>query len=122
MSVIVNLAASGVVGVSDLSVGQLIGGTPAVLLEVNTAYVATGSGISTYMLPDGLTDPTIDLAGSVIKFKNLLDETSPMVTDEITIQRNGGMIDGRADNWVTTAANDFVTFIWINDNIGWAAL
>ena len=122
MSVIVNLAASGVVGVSDLSVGQLIGGTPAVLLEVNTAYVATGSGISTYMLPDGLTDPNIDLAGSVIKFKNLLDETSPMVTDEITIQRNGGMIDGRADDWVTTVANDFVTFVWINDNIGWAAL
>lgn len=118
----IRIGNQGLVGVNDFLAGQINADvTIPAELAAGSANVITGNPIAVVTINLPLATSDTVKSGTVIKFKNLLTETTPMsgVTQEIIIGRNGSLIDGRTENWDTNSYNDHVTFIYTNVAVGW---
>ena len=118
MGLRVNLATSGVVGVTGLTAGELSLANDGETLAINTVYALTGlEGFSVNLPTPG---PGQDLSGSVIYFKNLMDDTGGGVTNRATFLSGALNVDGVAgfDPFTELRLQTFSVF-YINDAIGW---
>ena len=117
MGVQLNLGINGTVGVVNLTTAVVTG---AITAQRNAAYALTGNSAYTVTLPVPGADDTFD--GSVIYFKNLLDETSNGNTETITINTGGQMIDGGAQGSTELQTNtrfETFTLVFVNRTFGW---
>ncbi len=118
MSVKINLAANGFVGVTDLNAGQLVPDIVARTININYVYALLSNEDDddyTINLPaPGAND---EFAGSVIIFKNLTSDDTT-----VTIGRQDGInIDGLAEDVITNVVGQVLSFYYINEDIGWLA-
>lgn len=118
MSVKINLAANGFVGVTDLNAGQLVPDVVARTININYVYALLSNADDddyTINLPaPGAND---EFAGSVIIFKNLTSDDTT-----VTIGRQDGInIDGLAEDVITNVVGQVLSFYYINEDIGWMA-
>lgn len=117
MGVQLNLGINGTVGVVNLTTSAHGSDFTA---QRNAAYALTGNTAFTVTLPVPGPDDTFD--GSVIYFKNLLDETMNGNTEIVTINTGGQAIDGGVQGSTrleTDTRFETFTLVYINSTIGW---
>ncbi len=118
MGVLVQLATSGVVGVTGLTSGQLNSSNDGDTVAVNTVYALTGTDGFTILLPEpGVNE---DFSGMVIYFKNLMDDVGMGATNRVDINPGNTPVDG--DSTLvpfTITRNEPFSFWYINETVGW---
>ena len=127
MAVNVNIAASGVVGVTGLTPHVLTSANNGENLQVDAVYAVTGTTRVTVNLP--LPGTNEDFAGKVIILKTFLPTVTPPLDSTsnvlvISPETRGGVtarIDSSTTERVFNVVNQTVSFYYINDTIGWLA-